>query len=118
MSRVCLFCRNRAGTKEDAWPLWLISSVGADPVAPTEFWHTVNEPPDCWVGPKFQTKKRCRECDNGWMSDLEVAIKPTMGELISDVALTLDEDQRRLLALWAVKTAMVIQGAKHADTGF
>jgi hypothetical protein len=37
--RVCLFCPNRAGALEDIWPLWVIKSVGADPVSPTEFWN-------------------------------------------------------------------------------
>jgi hypothetical protein len=116
--RVCLFCPNRAGTLEDIWPLWVIKSVGADPVSPTEFWNTVNAPPLRWPGPKFTTKKFCRNCNNGWMSRLESAVRRTMGGLINDIAMELDAEQQRALALWAVKTAMVIEGVKQAKNGF
>jgi hypothetical protein len=116
--RVCLFCPNRAGTLEDIWPLWVIKSVGADPVSPTEFWNTVNAPPLRWPGPKFTTKKFCRHCNNGWMSGLESAVRRTMGGLINDIAIELDAEQQRALALWAVKTAMVIEGVKQAKNGF
>jgi hypothetical protein len=116
--RVCLFCPNRAGTLEDVWPLWVIKSVGADPESPTEFWNTVNAPPHRWAGPKFKTRKVCRGCNNGWMSALEFSARPTMGGLINDIAMELDAEQQRLLALWAVKTVMVIEGVKQAKNGF
>ena len=41
-----------------------------------------------------------------------------MGCLINDLAMALDAEQQRLLALWAVKTAMVIEGVKQAQNGF
>lgn len=116
--RVCLFCPNRAGTLEDAWPLWVIESVGADPVSPTEFWNTVDAPPHRWPGPKFKTRKVCRDCNNGWMSDLESAVRPTMGGLINDIAMDLDAEAQQRLAQWAVKTAMVIEGVKQAKNGY
>src|ERR1700733_1104635 len=118
MSRVCLFCPNRAGTLEDAWPLWLITSIGAHSKSPTEYWNTVNSPPKRWAGPKFKTRKICRECNNGWMSDIETAVRSTMGGLVNDISMTLDEEQRRVLAQWTVKTAMVIEGVKQAKNNF
>jgi hypothetical protein len=88
-------------------------------VSPTEFWNTVNTPPLRWHGPKFKTKKLCRrQCNNGWMSDLENAVRPTMACLINDFEMDLDAEQQRLLARWAVKTAMVIEGVKQAKNGF
>ncbi len=117
-SRVCLFCPNPGGNKEDAWPLWLISSVGADSKSPTEYWNTVTAPPKRWAGPKFTMKKICRECNNGWMSRLEQAVKPTMGSLVNDISMPLDEEQQRLLARWATKTAMVIEGVKQEKNNF
>ena len=48
--------------------------------------------------PKFKTKKVCRECNNGWMSDLETAVRSTMGGLVNDISMRLDEEQQRLLA--------------------
>lgn len=94
MSRVCLFCPNRAGTLEDVSPLWVIKSVGADSVSPTEFWNAVDAPPHRWAGAKFKTRKLCRECNNGWMSNLETAVRPTMGGLINDLAMELDAEQQ------------------------
>ena len=117
--RICLFCPNPAGSLEDIWPVWVLKSVGADSVSPTEFWNTVNAPPLRWHGPKFKTRKLCRrQCNNGWMSNLENAVRPTMGGLINDIAMELDAEQQRLLVLWAVKTAMVIEGVKQAKNGF
>ena len=52
------------------------------------------------------------------MSSLEFAVRPTMGGLVNDIAMTLDEEQQRLLAQWATKTAMVIEGVKQAKNGF
>ncbi len=117
-ARVCLFCPNGAGTREHAWPLWLISSVGAERDSPTEYWNSVTAPPKRWAGPHFTTKKVCRNCNNGWMSDLEFAVRATMGGLVNDISMPLDEEQQLLLARWATKTAMVIEGAKQAKNGF
>jgi hypothetical protein len=69
-------------------------------------------------GTKIQDGEVCRECNNGWMSDLETAVRSTMGGLVNDISMTLDEEQQRLLALWAVKTAMVIEGVKQAKNNF
>ncbi|MFZ0773049.1 MAG: hypothetical protein WCA49_22455 [Candidatus Sulfotelmatobacter sp.] len=52
------------------------------------------------------------------MSDLETAVRPTMGGLVNDISMTLDEEQQRVLALWAVKTAMVIEGVKQEKNNF
>ena len=117
-SRVCLFCTSRAGSKEHAWPRWLISSVGADTESPTEYWNTVTAPPHRWPGPEFTTRGVCQECNNGWMCELEGTIRATMGSLVNDISLRLDEQQQRLLARWATKTAMVIEGVKQEKNNF
>src|SRR5437870_12455660 len=116
--RLCLFCDARANTKEDAWPRWLISCIGEDRTAPTEYWNTVYAPPQTWPGPKFTTKHICNGCNNGWMSKLENCVKPPMGGLINDLSFRLDAEQQRVLALWASKTAMVFEGAKQDKNRF
>ena len=40
-----------------------------------------------------------------------------MGGLINDIAIELDAEQQRALALWAVKTAMVIEGVSRRRMG-
>jgi len=52
------------------------------------------------------------------MSGLEGAVRATMGSLVNDISIRLDEEQQRLLAQWATKTAMVIEGAKQAKNNF
>jgi hypothetical protein len=92
--------------------------MGADSKSPTEYWNTVNAPPRPWHGPEFTTRKVCQVCNNGWMSRLESAVRATMGSLVNDLSLWLDEEQQRLLARWATKTAMVIEGAKQEKNNF
>jgi hypothetical protein len=52
------------------------------------------------------------------MSGLESAVRATMGSLVNDISMWLDEEQQRLLARWATKTAMVIEGAKQEKNNF
>lgn len=71
-----------------------------------------------WPGPKFKTRKVCRDCNNGWMSRVESAVRRTMGGLINDIAMDLDAEQQQGLGGWALKTAMVIEGVKQSKNGF
>ena len=41
-----------------------------------------------------------------------------MGSLVNDISMRLDEEQQRLLARWATKTAMVIEGVKQEKNNF
>ena len=41
-----------------------------------------------------------------------------MGSLVNDISLRLDEEQQRLLARWATKTAMVIESVKQEKNNF
>lgn len=71
-----------------------------------------------WRSSLFQDKMKsiCRECNNGWMSDIESDVK----SLLTKLAFTYDacnltyEDQRRL-ALWAQKTTLVISRATGGE---
>src|SRR5713226_3860976 len=50
----------------------------------------------------------CEACNNGWMSDLENAVKAFMTPMVFRGEKTiLDEDRQRSLIRWIVKTAMV-----------
>jgi hypothetical protein len=52
----------------------------------------------------------CRQCNNGWMSDLEARAKQYVQPLLMGQTLTLDSLGQSLLALWGMKTAMVLEG--------
>jgi hypothetical protein len=57
----------------------------------------------------FKLKKICECCNNGWMSELEERAKPLILGVIRGVRElgSLSEDDRRILARWAGKTAVV-----------
>jgi len=116
--RTCLFCDQRANTREDVWPKWLLASIGHDPTSPTQYWNTVKVPPKTWVGPRFLIRHVCKGCNEGWMSELEETARKTMGPLINDISLRLDSQRQRILALWGCKTAMVFEGAKQEKNKF
>jgi hypothetical protein len=113
-----MFCNDRAGTKEHVWPKWLIASVDPDPTSPTEYWNSVHSPPKRWVGPEFTTRRVCKACNNGWMSELENGARSIVGGLINDLSLWLDGELQRRLTQWAIKTTMVIEGAQQDKNNF
>jgi hypothetical protein len=51
----------------------------------------------------------CDQCNNGWMSDLEGSVKPFVGAMIHDIALTLTIEHQKLIAVWTTKMAMVLK---------
>lgn len=50
-----------------------------------------------------------RNCNGGWMSDLEHAAKPVLAPLILGEAPRISEEQQELISFWAIKTAMMLQ---------
>lgn len=65
----------------------------------------------------FRLKKICERCNNGWMRDLENEAKPLILGLIRrnlgfDI---LTEEDRRTLAKWAAKTAIIESHAIGAE---
>ncbi len=56
----------------------------------------------------YTTVKVCEPCNTGWMSDLEEQVKPVLTPLINGASTTVAAGHRRLLALWATKTAIAL----------
>lgn len=54
-------------------------------------------------------RRVCSDCNNGWMSDLEVAAKPLVLPWIDGSRTRLVYDQQQAIATWGIKTAMMIQ---------
>lgn len=111
-SRNCIFCDRRADSREHVWPLWIIERVGRRPIT-----HKIGEEKKLFLaGPELKVRTVCSACNNGWMSALETKNKPVIGSLLQDLSTPLDQDQQRDLALWAMKTAMVVDSmATHRD---
>lgn len=107
---MCMFCSEKARTKEDAWPLWLMKRFPTSSNACIDaerggrelgMWPTAK--------PKLQVRWLCASCNNGWMSRLENEAKPVLESILDDNLKNLDASAQTTLARWAVKTAMVIE---------
>lgn len=107
--RTCLFCNNDAETKEDAWPLWLMKPFSVTNAA-RMFAERRSEVSDWPVKkPKLPIRCACGSCNNGWMSGLENQAKPIIESILDGKTNELDVAAQEILAVWAVKTAMVLE---------
>lgn len=114
----CIFCDSASGarlTKEHVFPDWLRQLF---PRSPNDS-HTRGQA--SWAGLEPTTavtkgqgqagsrrvKVVCKDCNNGWLSNMENQIKPLLMRLIRGEPCVLDTHAQRTLAAWAAKTAMV-----------
>jgi hypothetical protein len=99
----------------------------AGPPAPgitIQFAHESTEPDGTPRRPKraqttaYFTRAFCRDnCNGGWMSRLEEAVKPILEPMLHGKPwTTLSVDDQRLLAFWATKTAFAFQTQEGAST--
>ena len=98
----CLFCDNKADTREHLWPKWILKNVDI-PIM-----HSIgNSATKEIASPQMTVKCVCSVCNHGWMSQLEDSVKPTIGCMIEDIGMPLDTAQQFAIARWAVKTSMI-----------
>lgn len=66
----------------------------------------------------FALNSICTRCNNGWMSRLEMEVKPILLPLISGErsSQSLSADERTVLACWAFKTAFMILSVQKTDS--
>jgi hypothetical protein len=122
-SRACAFCGAYGRlTKEHVWPQWLQTIAG--PLHPERasissgFWQendgAFREAQAVRVDQPGSILKRtaravCRDCNGGWMSQLEQQTKPHLESLVgattTNTGLPIQPDVAALLATWAIKTA-------------
>jgi hypothetical protein len=61
----------------------------------------------------LHTREVCKDCNTGWMSDLEELAKPTILMMAqsakSGIAIALDRQRAQEVALWAQKTALAYE---------
>lgn len=93
-------------TKEDAWPVWLVDHVGRGRIRVTR-----GSGAEAKTHPSNRIVQRvscaCRECNNGWMSNLEGLTKPILSPMVDGVPAELTGFSQAVLSVWAVKTLMV-----------
>lgn len=112
MKHLCIFCRGRTNSKEHAWPEWLLEAL-CHPSVPseTEAQFRKNSKAVYYTGPEVTINCVCRKCNQGWMSGLEAQAKRILLPLSRDISISLTTDEQTLLSRWAMKTAMVFEGA-------
>src|SRR5581483_12340242 len=103
MPRTCLFCDNPVNSKEHVWPEWVLAKLPKQTIM-----GFVGSSKGIVFHREWKVKCACRSCNSGWMSDLETDGSSVLGPLIDGRSTHLSALQQRLIAAWAIKTAMVV----------
>ena len=118
----CLACGITASpaTREHVFSSWLLTEFGPD-TSMALYRHSGDGSQQQIRAEikldSFRLKKVCEDCNNGWMSKLEESAKPLIVALIKESRQldSLLDDERRTLARWAAKTAIVESHAVGAE---
>jgi hypothetical protein len=96
----CAFCGSGAAFATDlVWPAWILRRF-----------------PD--HGADQQMTDVCESCTGGWMSRLDQSVAPLLDEpMLKRVSTNWTPAEQRTLALWAMKTAMVLELSEPSDSG-
>jgi hypothetical protein len=60
-------------------------------------------------GPEIKTDVVCKDCNGGWLSDLETRASNLLPPILAGDSQTLPVGDQAFLAVWAIKTAMMWQ---------
>jgi hypothetical protein len=111
ITRRCVFCGQPGKlTNEDAWPRWLITHCFPKGSQVKQRWGSDQGLVGFTSRKQNVTVRRvCADCNNGWMSDLEVAVQPLLLPWIDGQRTRMLYDEQQVMATWAIKTAMMLQ---------
>jgi len=111
--RNCIFCGERASTKEDAWPLWLVRRLPTPHGVRIEA-RRRGKSLEGWKALRHGITVRfvCAECNNGWMSQLETRAKPVVEKFLDEPQFQLSREEQSTLAIWMAKNAMVFEALR------
>lgn len=116
----CVFCgaTNRKITKQHVWGNWLrkVLDVGDEKI---EYRRGVvdrtgeHTHADTWetIPLDLQVRIVCDQCNQGWMEDLEYAVRPILTPLLQNESRELDADEQHTLVKWATLTVLMAQYA-------
>jgi hypothetical protein len=109
----CTFCQDDTPlTREHVWPQWL-GEVLLDQ-SPQRFLRTSGGSVErTWNQPMFKQTVRavCARCNSEWMSRLEGRARTILSPMVRGVAVQLAPEEQKLIATWALKTAIMAQCA-------
>jgi hypothetical protein len=116
----CIFCEKNdsKASKEDLLPKWIARLFPGD--GKTRFKASsgrLGNP--SWPERQFEkvggfgweASGPCQRCNRGWMSNLETRARLILIRLMSGESCTVHPEQLLIIAQWAVKTALIYDGA-------
>jgi hypothetical protein len=122
--RRCLFCTTplTERAREQVIPQWLIDYLGVteedlfQAIAQNEQGVLLKKPTQ--VTQSFVEGRVCKQCSDGWMSDIENQVRPALMDLMTGQRTlhALGAEERLLLARWTAKTAFVLSNAAPMET--
>jgi hypothetical protein len=122
--RTCTLCGKPGGNLEHIIAKWLIERMGAEDypvVVALRKEDSLTSRPAHKLN-TYATRSVCKDCNNGWMSELEGWFQQNMGPLVEPSWPRLANDhlrlalkQRGFLARWALKTAVMMDSNTLAD---
>jgi hypothetical protein len=115
MARECIFCGERANSREDVWPCWMTRRFVAPGTMEQEHGPDLRMTSRRVDRPELVVKRVCEKCNNGWMSRLQAQGKPIIERLWDQAEVTLDLHDCKSLSQWATMTAMVLQTFDEPD---
>ena len=114
--RQCFFCSNQADSLEDAWPLWLTNQFKTPRASEVHSERRgVRLKPWRVYQPTLAVRCVCRTCNNEWMSALEVQAQRHLQPLLMGERVSIDFAAQGTIALWSLKTAMVLEALDPSD---
>jgi hypothetical protein len=113
----CIFCGSTPTTKEHVFPRWLNRYLSSQhqQLEQARYGEGAFDITRQSVGLDFTVRKVCDSCNSGWMSSLESEMINILHPIISGLDLRLlPLKSQRQIALWGVKTAMVLDNTQVA----
>jgi hypothetical protein len=113
MVHVCMFCGGGPLTSEHVFARWLRDRMQVEGINVSDA-----EGRRLWSQGSFDIEANvvCGRCNSGWMSRLEGACRPILGDpILYGSTIHLHEHQQRTVAMWAVKTAMILEAHRRRD---
>lgn len=119
MANTCVFCGEKAGSREHVLPQWLrrqapekFAKAGGTRTTRTKQGEYRQ------IAELFATatvKCVCSTCNNVWMSGIEQKVQPFLYHVMLGRPVTLGPDEQTALATWSMKTSMMMVQSSVLD---
>jgi hypothetical protein len=113
-SKYCIFCGKAPTTREHIWADWLTQYIPKIMPKHNSTSTMVNadrgmdKVSKVWGGDPRSRRLQivCGPCNNGWMSSLQTAAKPTLIPLITGKSINLTLERQKILAAWSAMSVI------------